>query len=60
MEKFKGTYKDGHQIAVWAIGEDNARFHLKDWCRQHGELIKVELIISHPEENDESKDAPIT
>ena len=51
MEKYKGTYQDGHQIAVWAIGEENARFHLNDWCRLYGDLVKVELIVARPEDS---------
>lgn len=44
MEKYVGTYADGFRTAVWAAGDDNARFHLKDWCRIHGDLVDMKKI----------------
>jgi hypothetical protein len=41
MEKYIGTYQDGHRIAVWSIDRNMAQFHLKDGERLHGRLITV-------------------
>jgi len=45
VEKYAGTFADGHRQAVWAIDEEHARLHLHDWCRLHGNLVEVTLLI---------------
>lgn len=44
MEKYIGTYKDGFQVAVWAVDINAAKFHLKDWVRLHGKLTIVKKV----------------
>ncbi len=50
MEKYQGTFADGYLAYVWSTDIDNARFHLKDWCRLHGELVEIKLITACPED----------
>jgi len=44
MEKYIGTYEDGHKAATWAIDMKHAKFHLKDNVRLHGKLINVKKV----------------
>ena len=44
MEKYIGTYKDGHKAATWAIDKKHATLHLKDKVRLHGALVNVEKV----------------
>lgn len=44
MEKYLGIYKNGKEIAVWAIDMKAAKFHLKDNVRLYGEIIKVRKV----------------
>ncbi len=46
MEKYVGTFADGFHAAVWAAGEDNARLHLKDWSRLHGDLVDMKKVFA--------------
>lgn len=50
MEKYAGTFADGHRQAVWAVDESHARLHLHDWCRLHGDLVEVTLLKPCPED----------
>ncbi len=44
MEKYIGTYEDGHKAATWAIDMKHAKFHLKDNVRLHGKLMNVKKV----------------
>ncbi len=44
MEKYIGTFSDGFQVGVWSMSMEMAKFHLKDWTRQHGQLINTKKV----------------
>ena len=44
MEKYIGTFENEKQFAVWSIDIKAAKFHLKDYERQNGKLIKVKKV----------------
>lgn len=52
MEKYLGIFADGYQTTVWSTDVNNARYHLNDWCRLHGDLLDVKLLIPCPEDDD--------
>lgn len=43
MHKYIGFFEDGTKKTVWSMDVKLAEFHLKDFCRLHGGLIKVML-----------------
>ena len=44
MEKYKGTFEDGFETAVWSASTEMAEFHFKDWERLHGKLINCKKV----------------
>lgn len=44
MEKYVGTFEDGFKVPVWSMCPEMAKFHFKDWERQHGKLIEMTKI----------------
>lgn len=44
MKKYIGIYKNGKEIAVWAIDMKAAKFRLKDYVRLNGEIVTVKKV----------------